>query len=279
MSFLVYTPKPPLSRYVSHLYCPAGPMPYREDRIMPAPFADLKVNFGGAFPARRAGTDETVGGHKLGWCMGVWEEYHSVTWPDDPDFIGVSFRPGGAYAVLGVEASELSNEIVALDDVLGRIVGELRERLYEAPNVAARFALMDQVLTGLIRRRPDVERIAPALKVLDDSHGLAPVANLGDLADISQKHMISLFNRIIGVSPKKLARLYRMQHLLRAVDGPNPVTWTTVAQDYLFFDQAHFNKDFKRFTGYAPTEYLERRRRITAATPDHAVYSRLMPTG
>jgi AraC-like DNA-binding protein len=279
MSFQVHYPGPPLSAYVEYFYSPAGAMPYAAEKVMPAPCADLKINFGGAFRARRAGEGAVTEALGESWCMGVWDEYHTVTWPTDPDYIGVRFRPGGAFAVLGVEAAELSNRVVALDAVLGRFAAEVRERLYEAGGTAQRFLLLETLLSGAIRRRPDTDHIGPVLRALAESHGHVHVADLAQAAGISQKHLITLFNRMVGVPPKTMARLYRLQHLLDTVDIGRPVVWTEVAQDNLYFDQAHFNKDFKRFTGHAPGEYLAIRRSIAAETPDHAAHTRLLRAG
>lgn len=279
MSFLVHYPQPPLSAWVDYFYSPAGPMPYAAEKVMPAPYADLKINFGGAFLARGAAADAVTEALRDSWCMGVWDEYHTVTWPADNDYIGVRFRPGGAFAVLGVEAHELRNRVVALDAVLGRFAGEMRERLYAAGGTLARFAALETILAGLVGRAPDTGRIRPALQALADSHGHVQVGDLAQAAELSQKHLITLFNRMVGVPPKTLARLYRIQHLLDTVDIRRPVVWTEVAQDGLYFDQAHFNKDFKRFTGHTPGEYLALRRRIAAEAPDHAAHTRLLRAG
>ncbi len=279
MSFLVHYPAPPLSAFVEYFYSPAGPMPFAAEKVMPAPSVDLKINFGGTFSARGAGEGaiaETLG---EGWCMGVWDEYHTVTWPGEPDYVGVRFRPGGTLAVLGVEAGELHNRVVAFDAVLGRFAGEVRERLHAAGGPQARFAVLERMLTGWIRGTSDTGRIAVALRTLEASHGHVAVSTLSDLAGMSQKHLITLFNRTVGVAPKTVARLYRLQHLLDTLDVVQPVVWTQVAQDHLYFDQAHFNKDFKRFTGHTPGEYLGMRRRIAAEAPEHAGYTRLLRAG
>lgn len=290
MSFLVHYPAAPLSAFVECFYTSEGPMPYAVERVMPAPCADLKINFGTALRARCAGDDAVTEGGRTGkgsipeslgesWCMGVWDEYHTVTWPDNPDYIGVRFRPGGAFAVLGVETGELANRVVALDAVLGRFAGEVRERLYEAGSRRARFAVLEVMLTAAIRRSTDHNRITPVLKALEASHGHVAVSALSQSSGMSQKHLITLFNRLVGVPPKTMGRLYRMQHLIDTLDIARPVVWTEVAQDNFYFDQAHFNKDFKRFTGYTPGEYLSLRRRVAADTPGHAGHTRLLRAG
>ena len=63
---------------------------------------------------------------------------------------GVQIRlaPPAARALLGVPLGELANTVVTLEDLLGRAAGELVERLNEASDWEARFALLDGVLAS-----------------------------------------------------------------------------------------------------------------------------------
>ena len=277
MSFLVHTPAYPLNRYVRFFYSPAGPMPYREEKVLPSPQTDLKINFGGSFWAKRPGDDAAFEVDCKGWFMGVWDQYHTVTWPDDADFIGVSFWPGGAHGLLGIDINVMHNQLVSLQDLWGAFAGELRERLYEAGGYEARFMLLDRILTTRIAHATKYEKIAPVLKALRYGDTDGDRSNVGRMADFTPKHLISLFNSVVGVPPKRLARLYRIQEIIDVVDGKRPLNWTSVAQDFLFSDQAHFNKEFKYFTGHTPGDYLARRKRVVLDAPDHAIYTRLLP--
>ncbi|MBA3678170.1 MAG: helix-turn-helix transcriptional regulator [Sphingosinicella sp.] len=254
-------------------------MPYRREYVMPGPRMDLKFNFGGTVSARRAGANRWEPQSGQGWCMGLWDEYHSVCWPADVDYIGVSFRPGGFFALFGIDAHELGNETVAVDALLGPFALELRERLAEAPNVQARFALLENMLAARLPHARRVDRIAPALEILNRHHGMVRIADLAAASDVSKKHLVTLFNRIVGIPPKRLALLYRVQHLLGAIETGEPRLWTEFAQDFDYYDQAHFNKDFKRATGHTPARYVERRRQAQTANPDHAKHFRLLPQG
>lgn len=279
MSFQAYTPGYPLNRYVRYFYAPTGTMPYREEKVLPSPQTDLKINFGGGFLAKRPGDAEFFAVDPRGWFMGVWDQYHTVVWPDDPDFIGVSFWPGGAHSLLGIDVNAVHNQLVPLDDVWRRFAGELRERLYGAGGVQARFVLLERLLMARLDRAAKFEKIAPALEAFRADNGLGEHGDLFPLPDFTPKHMISLFNCVVGVPPKRLARLYRIQQVIDAVDGKRPSSWTSVAQDFLFSDQAHFNKEFKFFTGHTPGDYLARRRRVFSEAPEHAVHTRLLPVG
>lgn len=276
MSFQVHIPAYPLNRFVRYFYSPTNQMPYREEKVLPSPDTDLKINFGGGFLAKHAGDSEAFTVDPKGWFMGVWDQYHTVVWPDDPDFIGVTFWPGGAHALIGIDISAVHNQLIPLDDIWGQFTEELRERLFDAGEAQARFRLLEHLLTARIRHTIKFDKIAPTLQAMQYGGALAEPGRIAPLPDFTQKHLISLFNCIVGASPKRLARLYRIQEVIDAIGRSRPITWTAVAQDFLFSDQAHFNKEFKFFTGHTPGDYLSRRNRVLSETPEHAIYTRLL---
>jgi transcriptional regulator GlxA family with amidase domain len=82
---------------------------------------------------------------------------------------------------------------------------------------------------------------------------------------------------MVGVSPKELAGLYRLEHVLRILDPTQPVDWALIAQQSGYYDQAHLNKDFMAHLGHSPTDFLRLRRRVQAENPDHDRPLRTLP--
>jgi hypothetical protein len=109
---------------------------------------DLKINFGGGFQVYDADQSESFTTLTESWVLGLWTKYHIVDWPEDLQYVGVSFKPGGAYPFLGLPLSELQNQIVSLDAIWGTLAAELRDRLYAAPTIQARFALLEKFFPG-----------------------------------------------------------------------------------------------------------------------------------
>ena len=89
-------------------------------------------------------------------------------------------------------------------------------------------------------------------------------AALADTAGVSGNRLATLFKSHVGVTPKRVARIYRFARLILTVDALRPVDWPALAHATGYFDQAHFGKEFKDFTGHTPTEYLALRRRFPA---------------
>ena len=58
---------------------------------------------------------------------------------------------------------------------------------------------------------------------------------------------------------------------MRAIDPAGPVDWLEVAGSAGYYDQAHFGREFRAFTGLTPTRYLDLRRRFLREHPGHAL--------
>ena len=74
---------------------------------------------------------------------------------------------------------------------------------------------------------------------------------------ISQKHLTRVFQQQIGVSPKPYAQLLKFQHALSLLHGQSQTDFGRLAQDCGYYDQAHFHRDFRRFSGVTPKAYIE----------------------
>jgi AraC-like DNA-binding protein len=65
------------------------------------------------------------------------------------------------------------------------------------------------------------------------------------------------FARVVGMSPRVLARLLRVRRLLESIDVTASMDWGARAAELGWYDQAHLIRDFRRHTGVTPTAYLE----------------------
>lgn len=178
--------------------------------------------------------------------------------------MAVHFRPGGAYPFLGIPLSELENAYIGLDDIWGRAGVELRERLIEAPTVAVRFSILEAFLLSQpwssVRRHPGVASAVDAI----EANPSIQMAELRDLVGMSTKRLIALFRAEIGLSPKAYARIRRLQAALRLLGS---TSGARVAAEVGYFDQAHFVREFRSFTGMTPTQYTQQRLLLPSHVP------------
>jgi len=66
-----------------------------------------------------------------------------------------------------------------------------------------------------------------------------------------------LFLREVGLTPKRLARIYRFHAALRGLQATTTLDWAQLALDCGYYDQSHLSRDFREFTGRSPEEVLK----------------------
>jgi AraC-like DNA-binding protein len=230
------------------------------------------------------------------YVLGVWDTALVMEWPRTAQLVGVTFRPGGAAPFLSLPLGELRDQVAPLDAIWGRAAAEeLRERLAAASTPQERLALFERLFLvrlarlGQVSHRRDPTR-DPALALtqhavdeLARGRGARAIQALSQQLGLSHSHLITQFQRLVGTTPKALARLYRLQRVLERLDPDpaHPHTWAQVAQQADYYDEPHFNHDFAAFTGLTPTDYLQGLRRFHAEHPGsaHALAPRFLPAG
>jgi AraC-like DNA-binding protein len=161
--------------------------------------------------------------------------------------------PLGAERLFRMPMGELANGSADLADLLDD-ADELAERLYETPGWPARLALLEAYIERRVAEAPAAPReIEWSWQRLLTSDGAVPVAELAEEVGWSRRHLATRFREHVGLPPKALARILRFERaaerLRRGADLAD------AALDSGYYDQAHFNRDFKSFAGVTPTQY------------------------
>ncbi|MFZ0217138.1 MAG: helix-turn-helix domain-containing protein [Candidatus Dormiibacterota bacterium] len=264
MEYVGRTPAPPLDRFIDDIYCLTGVPRHRRMNVPPMPSAHLFVNLGG--PALLWDSDPSVPPALFtdGWFMGVWTRRFLFEYPTQVRLAGVHFKPWGMSPFVDMPATELRDRWVPVDAVWHRSLDRIRNQVGELASVTEILRVLEEELRSRLAEAPSrglglVQRTGVRLQASD---GAVPVGALSDAAGVSGNHLATQFKYHVGVTPKRVARIYRFARLILSVDALRPVNWSELAQTAGYFDQAHFGREFKDFTGHTPTEYLALRRRI-----------------
>lgn len=169
----------------------------------------------------------------------------------------VNFTLLGAYRFLNITMSNVANRCLDLGDLLGDAVADrLADSLHDAADWPARFDLMDGFLLERLRRgRPMSPDVAWTLKSLQASHGARSIGALSRDLACSRKTLIQRFHAQVGLSPKSVASILRFAHAVERIRAADAESWADLAIACGYYDQAHFNRDFRRYSGRTPREF------------------------
>lgn len=167
---------------------------------------------------------------------------------------GVRFRPGMAGTFLGASPAELTDGSAQLDDLWPRRTRALQQRLDDAASIRnAMRVLIESVATPASEPTP-VQRAIDALTL---ANGNADLDTLARHANLSPRQFRRRCLEESGLTPKHLARVLRFRYACQiARAAGRRLDWAVIALDAGYFDQAHFIRDFREFTGRTPMSLL-----------------------
>lgn len=260
--FVSRVPSAPLSDAVESVWFfrqPAGP--HTLERILPTGTAQLIINlsedrtraYGAEPPYPVTVNPGTV-------LAGVSSKCAVIDSAETTYVAGVSFRAGGLPAFFRLPPEETRDIDIPLEALWGRAVtGELRDRLLETRSPQAVLDTLHEVLLRQRLDRATHPAVILALDVFRREPRLARIDEVSRTAGLSQKRFIERFTRAVGVTPKRFCRLQRFQQTTMRIHRGVAINWAQLALECGYFDQAHFNHEFREFAGLTPTRYLAQR--------------------
>jgi AraC-like DNA-binding protein len=258
--FTQRTPTGPLARYVESVWHARGQIPYARERIAPTGSTVAGIVLGP--PIRQTPADGPAFLATAGFLIGP----HDRPLVNEPtgrtDCVGVVTTPVGCRAVLGTDPAPLRGRVVDLGTAW-RAAPALRAELLAGSDDPASMLDRSQavLLSGLDETDPGLQRCATAVAALE-SEPARSIAELADELGISHGHLDREFTRVVGLSPRTLARVLRVRRLLEQIDIQERVTWTRLAADLGWYDQAHLIRDVTRHTGVPPSAYVAAQRQF-----------------
>ena len=165
---------------------------------------------------------------------------------------GFKFKPSGIYQLLGCNAQQITNKAINIDDIMP-IKKELEISEYRDKN---KMNLMLHYLKQ-IQWHPLSAPVALLSILLSDIHqsnGNIAIQRLAQKYHISYKKIERLFKQYVGITPKLYARIIRFNHCVKYASSHQIKKLTDIAYQNGFFDQMHFIKETRCFTGKLPSE-------------------------
>jgi AraC-like DNA-binding protein len=151
-------------------------------------------------------------------------------------------------------ANELYNLSLSLDDIFEKSkVNEVEEKLAIATTDKQRIKIVEQFLLTEFKNIQTDKLIVEAVNLIYQSKGTIRIKELNEKLFISQSPFEKRFRKVVGTSAKKFASIVRFNSVLDNMNEAKSLT--EICYENNFFDQAHFIKDFKQFTGDTPENF------------------------
>ncbi|HEX7905717.1 MAG TPA: helix-turn-helix domain-containing protein [Chitinophagaceae bacterium] len=172
----------------------------------------------------------------------------------------IQFMPNGFYMISQLPAAVFTNQIIDAMAFLNKNANTLLQQLQESKTVSQMVAHAEVFLIDYLKKskaKDFYNSIQSTANLIVTAGSNSSIEKLALDANMSIKTFERKFIEQVGASPKLFSRIVRFNKAIAIKMNEHKKSWTSIAQDCGYFDQMHFIKDFKLFTGDTPTTFFK----------------------
>lgn len=225
-------------------------------KVLPDACPELIIHYGDRFRIR---SGESIKQQPYAFLFGPITRHIEIGPSGATGMIAARFYPGALSAFLSFPVKEITDRYVALHTVFGAEARTLEKSLRAHRSFHEQ---MVDLLEVFLLSRLSQEAFTPLLKQatlrqIADQQQAVKIEALSKQLNIGRRHLERKFNEQVGMTPRLFLRIVRFQNIFRIIGSKRIKNLTDLTYRAGYFDQSHFNRDFKAFTGMSPKEYFK----------------------
>ena len=259
MNYQTYKPSEALSALVQCYWTLEVPTEYSSEkqRIVPDGCVEMAFILGGDIKRFTSETDFILQPRSM--VLGQTIEPFYIQPTGYVNTFAIRFYPYGFANFVTTPIKNLANKETPIAELFEQTTAyELERRIIRATNTQQRIEIVETFLLNKLNEKNTIDNIVRStIDALLATGGNSPI-NAILKEDLSKRRQLERkFLKQIGISPKQLGKVIRLQTALKMLLNEKTETFTQIAYESAYYDQNHFIKDFKEFTGTTPKEFLE----------------------
>ncbi len=257
MRYQEFSPCSILKDYIQYYFvCETDTAVFTEDKVFATGYIEIMFNLG------TDGPQQIKNGNLISQPdIQLWgQTIHPFTFSSfgKHSMLGIRFFTHTAACFFDGPVAAFNDKVIDFKDIGGKEAGLLYSRLLETQSLRRRIELVEEFL--LKRLSLNMRKVVRLKLVNSIMHDLSKddffenIDNVASRYGISSRYLQKIFFNYSGLSPKLFSNIARFQKSIHLVASKHS-SLTTIAYQCGYFDQSHFIKDFKFFTGTVPSRF------------------------
>jgi len=257
MEFTRVSPHPDLAEFIECYW-----MMYSDDslptveKIIPDGFTELIFNYRDVYQSQISGHWSLQSPNLL---AGQLRTYFYLQNTGTTGSVAIKLKPAALSQLFGLSMDQYVDQIIDLSSLAHPMLNGLTEKINTAVALkqTQQGELIKELLDNYFMKLVPSATANPLKQPLDlifQTNGMLTVAEMASAADVSERQLERLFKKYIGLSPKYYARIIRFNYIFKLITAKK-CSWAEVVYQSGYYDQSHFIRNFKAFTGEDPSAY------------------------
>ncbi len=219
-------------------------------KIVPDGFTEIIFHFGDPYLIKLKDQWEQ---QPLSLLAGQLNKYFFLQNSGVSSILGIKLKPTAVTALFDLNMKKLTDQVVDLRKWIpsNKVVADEQ---FRGITMADRIDVVSTWLKKVCDKKQIEDPVHGVVAKILDRRGMATVTEMVQWARISERQLQNQFNYFVGLSPKRYARILRFNYIFELIQERGRM-WTDVAYEAAYYDQSHFIRNFRDFTGENPAAY------------------------
>lgn len=251
MIFDRITPLPELSSLVKEIWV------YENDdstpevqKIIPDGYSEIIIHYGDPYRIQMNTKWETQS--QILFSSQISNYFHLEN-TGKSGVIGLKLHPTSFYELFQIDIAPMTNQVIPLENIIPNMIGAFKNIQEFSLNREDKVQIAQQWMLSQLENR-ESNKMREVVDKLLLQKGLIDIEHLSEQAQLSSRQLERTFKKVIGLTPKFYSRIIRFNYIFEVLKEHND-SWAKTALQSGYFDQSHFIKNFKEFTGEEPSKY------------------------
>lgn len=170
-------------------------------------------------------------------------------------YFGVRLRPGIMMDFRGLSLKHLVEQEYYINSDQDSLLPVFFKQLRKASSLAEKNRLFFHYFRDAFLSCTADSLTGYMIHAIHDSNGNLRIHELADTLHYSERHLSRIFLEHMGISPKSFSRIVRFQSAMNAILDSPDISLCRCLFEFGYSDQAHFQREFKQFTGITPKHF------------------------
>jgi AraC-like DNA-binding protein len=224
----------------------------KKQKIIPDGFAEIIFHFGDPYRIKLS-TQWKLQSKSL--VAGQITKHFLLENTGTSDVLGIKLKPTALTHLFDVHMHLITDKVPDLKMFLRRQISPLEAAIRKSFDHDDRIVRIEEYFKNLSHVKSWKETPTDkATSLIFENRGMTTVPELCSAAGVGERQLENLFKKFVGLSPKFFSRIIRFNYIFDLVQK-NKQRWSSLAYDAAYYDQSHFIRNFKNFTGESPSAY------------------------
>ncbi len=243
-----------LSDYIKSFWLvdSVGDSTIRQEKIIPDGYPEMIFHYGDRYRANISGKWNVQSKFLI---AGQITNHFFLENTGVSGMMGIKFQPWAIKELFGFDMHPLVNKVIPFPKSLHNNLKALKEIAISEVAFEDKVNTIEKLIIDIASKRVHKQdRFQKSVMLIINSKGALSLNEIRDQIPVSERGLERYFKYHIGLSPKHYSRIIRFSNIFTLVQQKH-FEWTDVSFLAGFYDQSHFIKNFKEFTGEEPSKY------------------------